>query len=107
VRLPKETLMLLTHSLVLSQARAHIAALADQAGSVEASSAYERVLIDLDRLHGDESPDYQPIGLWLDPDLLFTVAASAVEDLAIFGVDRLDIELLLAALDDAQALEDC
>jgi hypothetical protein len=97
--------MLLTHSLVLSQARAHIAALADQARSVEASSAYERVLIDLDRLHDDQSPDYQPIGIWLDPDLLFTAATTALEDLAIFGVDALEIELLLAGLDDARALE--
>jgi hypothetical protein len=97
--------MLLTHSLVLSQARAHIAALADQAPSVEASSAYERVLIDLDRLHDDQSPDYQPIGIRLDPDLLFTAATSAIEDLTTFGADALEIELLLADLDDARALE--
>ena len=97
--------MLLTHSLVLSQARAQIAALADRARSVEASSAYERVLIDLDRLHGDQSPDYQPIGIWLDPGLMFTAATTAMEDLATFGVDALEIELLLAGLDDARALE--
>ena len=37
--------MLLSHALTLGQARSCIAALADQAGSIDASSAYEHVLI--------------------------------------------------------------
>ncbi|MEP6815878.1 MAG: hypothetical protein ABI873_10040 [Marmoricola sp.] len=97
--------MLLTHALVLSQARAHIAALADQARSEEASSAYERVLISLDRIHGDQSPDFEPIGIWLDPTFLVIVANTALEELETFGVEPLEIELLLAGLDDARAIE--
>lgn len=97
--------MLLTHTFVLSQARAHIAALADQARSLEAASAYERVLIDLDRIHGDQSPDFEPIGTQLDPQFLMTMASAAIEELATFGVDPLHIELLLADLDDARAIE--
>ena len=48
--------MLLPHAQTLAQARSYVAALADQAHSIDASSAYEHVLIELDRIHGDESP---------------------------------------------------
>ena len=97
--------MLPTHALVLSQARAHIAALADQASCEETSAGYERVLLELDRLHQDRSPDYEPLGIRLDPDVLATIATRAIEDLVGFGVDPLDIELLLADLGDAREHE--
>lgn len=94
-----------THTLVLAQARAHLAALADQAPSLEASSAYERVLIDLDRIHGDLFPDFEPIGAGVSSGLLYSVAVGTLEYLLRFGVDALHVELLLAELDDARALE--
>ena len=48
--------MLLPHAQTLAQARSYVAALADQALTLEASSAYERVLLKLDRVHGDDCP---------------------------------------------------
>ncbi|QMW67916.1 hypothetical protein H4N58_08740 [Mumia sp. ZJ1417] len=48
--------MLLPHALTLARARSSLAALADQASSIDASSAYEHVLIELDRIHADDSP---------------------------------------------------
>ena len=49
--------MLLPHAHTLAQARTCLAALADAASSEDVSSAYEHVLIELDRIHCDESPD--------------------------------------------------
>jgi hypothetical protein len=97
--------MLLGHALTLTQARSYIAALADGASNVAASSAYEHVLIELDRVHADESPALDASGLTGDAQVLFAVATSAIEDLEDHGVDVLDVELLLAMLDDARALD--
>lgn len=95
----------IAHAQTLVEARSHIAALADNARSVEASSAYEQVLIELDRLHGDESPALSTDGLTTSRDVLFAVANSAVEELLGYGLDALDIELLLARLDEAHGLD--
>ena len=96
--------MLLAHVRTLAQARSNVAALADQARSHEASSAYEHVLIALDSMHGDQSPALDASGPTSDEDLLFAVASSAIEDLKDHDVDLLEVELLLAILEDAQAL---
>ena len=48
--------MLSPPRVTLAQARSYLAALADQASTIDASSAYEHVLIELDRIHGDECP---------------------------------------------------
>ena len=98
--------MLLAHAVTLVEARSCIAALADQARTIEASSAYERALIELDRIHGDDVPALGPVGNTDDPDFLLSVAVSAVEQLAIYGVDALHIELLLASLADARAMDE-
>lgn len=98
--------MLLAHAVALAKARSYIAALADHASTVEASSAYERALIDLDVIHGDETPALNTAGLPDDHGTLVAVAVSAVEGLADYGVDGLSIELVLAALADAQALDE-
>jgi hypothetical protein len=95
----------LAHAQTLVEARSYIAALADNARSGEASSAYEHVLIELDRLHGDESPALSTDGLTTSRDVLFAVANSAVEELLGYGLDALDIELLLARLDEAHDLD--
>lgn len=95
----------LAHAQTLVEARSYIAALADNARSVEASSAYEHVLIELDRLHGDQSPALSTDGLTPRHDVLYAVAASAVEELTSYGLDALDIELLLARLDEAHDLD--
>ena len=99
--------MELAHALTLERGRSHVAALADGARAVEASSAYEHVLIELDRLHGDRSPALDTAGLTGDRDVLFAVASSAIEDLQDHGIDGLDVELLLARLDEARNLDGC
>ena len=98
--------MLLAHAVTLAEARSYVAALADQARSVEASSAYERALLELDWIHGDDVPGLDTSGLTDDRDILLALATSAIEQLATYGVDELQIELLLAALDDARALDE-
>ena len=98
--------MLLAHAITVAEARSYIAALADQARTVEASSAYERALIELDWIHGDDAPALYPVDSTDDPDILLSIAVSAVEQLADYGVDALHIELLLASLADARALDE-
>ena len=98
--------MLLAHAVTLTQARSYIAALADHARTVEASSAYERALLGLDWIHGDDVPALDTDGLTDDRDTLMAVATSAIEQLAAYDVDALQIELLLTALDDARALDE-
>lgn len=97
--------MLLPHAVTLGQARAHLAALADQASTIDASSAYEHVLIELDRIHGDVCPAIAPDGIRGDRAILMTLATSAVEGLQQYGVDPLNVELTLAMLEDAYALD--
>ena len=66
------------------------------------------MLIELDRLHGDQSPtSHGPDSSALTEDraILLAVTASALEDLEQYGVDPLSVELVLAMLDDASALE--
>ena len=97
--------MLLPHALTLAQARSYVAALADQADSADASSAYEHVLIELDRIHGDGSPGLDTSGLPQDRATLLAVTTSSVEELEQHGVDPLNVELVLAMLDDACGLD--
>jgi hypothetical protein len=95
----------LEHALTLTQARSIVAALADAAVDDDAAAAFERVLIELDWLHGDESPGLDTTGLSEDRDVLYLAAAAAIEALAIFGLDALDLELLLVRLEAARALD--
>ena len=97
--------MLLPHAQTLAQARSHVAALADRALTIDASSAYERALLELDRVHGDDCPALDTDDLTDDREILLVVASSAVEDLENFGVDVLSVELILAMLVDAHNLD--
>lgn len=97
--------MLVPHAQSLAQARSYLAALADQASTIDASSAYERVLIELDRIHGDQCPSADTEGLSEDRAILLAVATSALEELEQYGVDPLAVELVIAMLDHAHALD--
>lgn len=97
---------MVNHAVTVAEARSYIAALADCARTVEASSAYERVLIELDWIHGDDVPALDTTGLTDSRDVLMAVATSAVEQLVAYGVDALQVELLLASLADARALDE-
>lgn len=105
--------MLLAHELTLGEARSHLAALADQARSADASIEYDRVLLRLDAIHLDAAhlgawhdniPGISPVPV-TDRDALFAVAESAIEDLTGHGVDALSVELVLDLLYTARELD--
>jgi hypothetical protein len=97
--------MLLTHAALLAEARSYIAALADNAQTAEASSAYDLALIELDSVHGDSAFALDATKPTVDRDVLMAFATSAVEQLTTYGVDPLHTELLLASLEDARTLD--
>lgn len=96
--------MLLAHAVTLAEARSYVAALADNAITVDASIEYDRVLLQIDFIHGDYTPGISPVAI-ADPDLLFTVAESAIEELVGYGVDGLTVELVLDMLHAARELD--
>ena len=98
--------MLLPHAHTLAQARTCLAALADAASSEDVSSAYEHVLIELDRIHCDERPDVYLDAVTQDQATQFEIATSAIEDLKGYGVDAPSVELVLWMLEDAYS-QDC
>jgi len=95
----------LPHAVTLAQARSFLAALADQATTIDASAAYEHALIELDRVHGDDGPAINSDGVCEDRAILLAMATTALEELDQIGVDALSIELIIAALDDASTLD--
>ena len=97
--------MLLAHAALLSEARFYIAALAENAKTLEASSAYDLALIELDWLHGDDAFALDAASPTVDRDVLMALATSAVERLTTYGVGALHGELLLASLEGARALD--
>lgn len=98
--------MLLSHAIALAEARSYVAALADTAVTFEASVEYERVLLQLDWIHGDDVPGLDAAGLTDDRNMLFSIAESAIEELGDFDVDALQIELVLAMLIAARELDE-
>ena len=98
--------MLPSHAIALAGARSHVAALADTAVAFEASVEYERVLLQLDWIHGDDVPGLDASGLTDDRNVLFSIAESAIEELVDFDVDALQIELVLAMLIAARELDE-
>jgi len=95
--------MLLAHAVTLAEARSYVAALADLTRNFDASVEYERILLQLDWIHGDEFPGLDTTGLTDDRDVLYAVAESAIEELADHGVDALQVELVLDMLAAARA----
>ena len=96
--------MLLAHAVTLAEARSYVAALADNAHTFDASVEYEHVLLELDSIHvGEVPPTTEVIVDRLD--VLFTVAEAAIEELVAHGVDALQVELILARLEDARAVD--
>ena len=93
--------MMPAHAVTLAEARSHVAALADRAQTFDASVQYERVLLQLDWIHGDYIPGISPV-LVDERDVVFSIAESAIEDLVEHGIDALQVELLLDMLDNAR-----
>ena len=96
--------MLLSHAVLLAEARSYVAALADNAHTFDGSMEYERVLLQLDWLHGGTIPPITVVPV-NDPGVLYVVAAAAISNLQDHGVDRLELEICLAMLDAARELD--
>jgi hypothetical protein len=94
--------MLLSHAITLAEARSHLAALARRAFNDDASAEYERVLLQLDFIHGDYVPGVSDVHDE-SADVLYGIAEQAIEDLVGHGVDVLQVELLLNMLEAARA----
>jgi hypothetical protein len=94
--------MLMAHAATLAQARSYVAALADHATGFEASVEYERVLLHLDLIHGNDSPAHDTAGLTDDREILYALASTTIEDLLSFGADGLQVELVLDMLEAAR-----
>ncbi len=92
--------MLLSHAVLLAEARSYVARLADTAGSFDAALEYERVLLQLDELHGGTVPPITvvPTG---DRDVLFSVARAAMANLEEHPVDKLQLAICLSMLEAA------
>ncbi len=86
-----------TYALVLAEARSCLAALTDVATSADRSAAYERLLIDLDVLKGDVGPAAYSI-VDVSVDELVERAKRALGCLTAYGVDALEVALLVARL---------
>jgi len=97
--------MLLAHAITLGQARSRLAALADRAVTIEASSGYERVLLRLDAIHGEDIPAIHTVETY-DRDELFALAQDAIEELTGHGLDALTVELVLDMLHAARDLDE-
>lgn len=96
--------MLLAHAVTVAEARSYVAALADNAVTIDASIKYDRALLQIDFIHGDLIPAISPVPI-TDRDTLFSVAESAIEDLVHHGVDGLTVELVLDMLYAARELD--
>ena len=96
--------MQLAHAVTLGQARSYVAALADAALTADASIEYDRVLLQIDFIHGDQIPGISPVPV-TDRDVLFEVAESAIEDFVRHGIDSLTVELVLDMLWAARELD--
>ncbi|WP_123390404.1 hypothetical protein [Nocardioides aurantiacus] len=92
--------MMLAHAVLLAEARTYLGALADRASTLDSSLEYERVLLQVDWLHGGRVPPTTAVPT-RDPRVLYTIACTAVSNLAAHGVDAMEIELCLAMLEEA------
>lgn len=95
---------MLAHALTLAEARSYVAALADHAVTIDASIEYDRVLLQIDFIHGDLIPAIAPVPV-TDREALFDVAEAAIEDLVDHGIDGLTVELVLDMLYAAREMD--
>lgn len=84
--------------VALTQARSYLAALADQAESVDASTGYQQALQQIDLMYGTHPPEIIPVPGY-SRGLLFDLTTNAIEDLSSHGIGLLAVELLLDVLE--------
>lgn len=92
--------MMLAHTVLLAEARTYLGALADRASSLDSALEYERVLLQIDWLHGGRVPPTTAAST-SDSAVLYGIAQQAISNLAAHGVDQLELELCLAMLEQA------
>lgn len=92
--------MMLAHAVLLGEARTYLGALADRAQSLDSALEYERVLLQIDWLHGGLVPSTSSVPT-RDPAVLYDIAHRAIGNLAGHGVDALELQLCLAMLEEA------
>ena len=92
--------MLLSHAVLLAEARSYLAGLADSATSFDTALEYERVLLQLDWIHGGTVPPITvvPSG---DRDVLYSIARAAINNLEKHAVDPLELAICLSMLEVA------
>lgn len=89
--------MSLNYARNLAEARSCLAGLADMS-PYETSIAYEHLLLELDAMHGGHGPATFPVAGSLS--VLHRRVEARLEDLSDLGADPLNIELILARLDE-------
>ncbi|MGK2876720.1 MAG: hypothetical protein ACSLEW_13965 [Nocardioides sp.] len=89
--------MLLAHAVAYAEARSYLAALADHALTFDGAMEYERVLLELDELHGGLYPPTTPIPE-IDPDVLYRITFNAITGLIEHQVDAYGLALCVAML---------
>src|SRR5690349_13557133 len=97
-------MLLLAYASALAEARSYLAALSDAATAFDASIEYDRVLLQLDAVHGDDTPALYAVSPATRQEL-HVRAETTLAALSGFGVDGLQVELLLARLEDARGLD--
>jgi hypothetical protein len=96
--------MLLSHAVLLAEARSYLAALADGADDFDAAMEYERVLLQLDWIHHGVVPPTTAIPT-SQREVLVRIARAAITNLADHDVDSLELGICLSMLDAAWELE--
>jgi hypothetical protein len=96
--------MLLSHKVLLAEARSYLAALADDAANLDAALEYERVLLELDWMHQREIPPITVVPT-ADRNVLYAVAQAAINHLVLHGVDPLEVALCQDMLTAAHDLD--
>lgn len=89
--------MLLSHAVLFAEARSYLAALVDSATDFDVSLEYERVLLQLDHVHGGQVTPITvvPTG---DRQVLYDGARTAMTRLVDYGVDRFELAICLCML---------
>lgn len=96
--------MLLSHAVLYAEARSYVAALADTANTADTAMEYERVLLQLDWLHGGNVPPITVVPS-SNRDVLNRVARNSITQLENHGLDRFELAICLCMLAAAWELE--
>lgn len=89
-----------SRAAAIIEARSYLAALAAVATTTRASAEYQRLLLQINRLHEGPATAANTVP-GFSHELLFDLTTAAVEELTDRGIDLLTVELLLDDLEHA------